>query len=173
MSTRRSFPPFFSPSIYLTPSRSPFEHPFTLHNPPPTIPADRRTVKRTTRSFALLSSFAGIKSVSLCRGSPSPLFHSRGLIPLVSYKKCRWETLEKFLPGRPLFSAQVDSRFLRVAREPSCSPWLLYSWNTGSQGNREEYICFSVVDACFSWVSVRLVLVDSFLDAARDIVFLF
>ena len=76
---------------------------------------DRRTVKRTTRSFALLSSFAGIKSVSLCHGSPSPLFRSRRLTAARFWQEVPpRETLEKS-PSRSRATASPPC-FPRVAR---------------------------------------------------------
>lgn len=95
----------FSISLYLS-SVSLFRLPFALHsqscfNP---VESSNVVVKRTTRSFALLSSFAGIKSVSLCRrGSPSSLFSfSRAYSARFWQEVAAEEPERKSEPGRPL-----------------------------------------------------------------------
>ena len=76
---------------------------------------DRRTVKRTTRSFALLSSFAGIKSVSLCHGSPSPLFRSRRLTAARFWQEVPPRETSEKSPSRSRATASPPC-FPRVAR---------------------------------------------------------
>lgn len=91
-------------SLYLSSFHSSgYPLPFTA-NPVPTLWNRRTVVKRTTRSFALLSSFAGIKSVSLCRrGSPSSLFSfSRAYSARFWQEVAGEEPERKSVPGRPL-----------------------------------------------------------------------
>lgn len=95
----------FSISLYLS-SVSLFRLPFALHSQSCSNPVESSNVvvKRTTRSFALLSSFAGIKSVSLCRrGSPSSLFSfSRAYSARFWQEVAAEEPERKSEPGRPL-----------------------------------------------------------------------
>ena len=113
--------------------------------PPPTATAvDRRTVKRSTRSFALLSSFAGIKSVSLCRSSPSPLFRSRGLL-VCSWQEVPTKNLEKVPAGPATFPGTRWALRFKSCEWPTSFTAASLPSNTRSPDNA-RLSCFDVID---------------------------